>query len=124
MGLRIVTTMAVLAMLAVGLGGCMPGLDDSPKVAIEFGADPEHFLGLPVEIDGKVVGKLEKIGALTRRAFPVTKGEHSVRVVDAGMECKPVTVKAELKMQKIMLLLEYEETTSVADKPALVLRQM
>ena len=63
------------------------------KIVILWGAYTEEFEGLPVEIDGKIAGKLEKYGSNPRTAFPVSKGEHQVRLIHPRLECPPVTVK-------------------------------
>lgn len=94
--------LALLALLC--LGACMG--DTRPHVVIEFGAYPEMFEGLEVEIDGKVVGSLKKTGALTRTGFPLDKGEHTIRVVSDRWPSQPFKLNAELKLQKTMLLLE------------------
>ena len=64
----------------------------SPEVIqIDFGMYPEVFEGAEVEIDGKVVGTLERTGQATRAGFKVEEGKHVVRVLHEH-ESAPVAV--------------------------------
>ena len=120
----VAVTVALLVVLQ-GASGCLMMGDDRPHVVIEFGADPGQFEGLEVELDGKVVGTLKKLGAVTRTGFAVDKGEHTVRVRSPRFSCQPVKVNAQLKLQKIYLMLEYAESAAAGDQgPALSLRPM
>ena len=100
--------------------GCMS--DNKPKISIEFGAYPDQFEGLEVEIDGKVVGKLERHAAITRSAFPVTKGEHLVRIRSDKYACAPRKVKIERNLEKQMLILNISESSGIDGKLALELQ--
>lgn len=112
----------VSAVLLLLLGGCFG--DSRTHVVIEFGAYPEEFIGMDVEVDGKVVGQLKKTGEITRSGFPLDKGQHTVRVVSPKFSSEPRTVNAEFKTQKIMLILEVGEAMSASGspKPTLILR--
>jgi hypothetical protein len=114
---------AVLLLFVYAMTGTLfPG--SRPGILIEFGSDPETFAGLPVEIDGKVAGKLERFGQATRTGFEVAGGTHTVRVVHPTLDCRPVTVDAKLPGIKTMLLLEYDDGVDASGrmKPRLVLR--
>ena len=101
----------VVVVAAAGAGGCwFP--DDSPRISIEFGMYPEMFEGLDVRIDGEVAGKLVKTGQATRVSFPVTPGMHEVTVDHPEIECQPRRVDAQLRGQKVRLMLELEERAS------------
>ena len=106
MRLMWVGAMAFLLLFGLYFGGTAifgPGT----AVSIEWGIEP-NLVGSEVEIDGRVVGKLEKFGQATRTAFPVGKGEHTVRVVAQGMDCPPY--KVELKRgERRHLLLDFED---------------
>ena len=80
-----------------------------PGILIEFGSDPERFAGLAVEVDGRVVGTLERIGQATRTAFPVEPGEHTVLVRDPELPCAPARVTVADGGIKATLLLEHDE---------------
>ena len=91
-----------LALLALFAPACLLP-DNKPRISIEFGAVPE-LEGAEVLVDGKVVGKLERTGQVTRINFPVAKGRHEVAIRDPRFDCKPVQVNAELDAQKIRLM--------------------
>jgi len=93
-------------------------------ILIEFGSDPDRFVGLEVEVDGQVVGVLEKIGAQTRTGFVVPAGTHTVRVRDRQLPCAPASVDIQANGMKVMLLLEYEESADRSGRitPGLALR--
>ena len=110
---------ALLALVV--LAGCFP--DARPRVLIEWGVSPETFEGADVEIDGKVVGKLQKFGAATRTAFPVDKGDHTVRVLHPKFDCEPFHYDAVLNGDKLFLLLDFAETQSPSGKPGIYLRR-
>jgi hypothetical protein len=109
-------------LLMIGLAVCHGSPFGAPDamVSIEFGADPDALAGLPVEIDGKLVGKLERIGQATRNAFPVEEGKHRVRLVAANLRCEPVEVNVK-KGLKAYLIVEYDESSAI-DKPSIALR--
>lgn len=64
-------------------------------VQIDFGMDPELFEGLEVEIDGKIVGKLQMHGQVARTGFEVGSGRHEVRVLHPELDSEPVTLDLE-----------------------------
>jgi hypothetical protein len=83
--------------------------DDRPRISIEFGVAPEVFEGLPVQVDGKVVGKLESTGRATRISFPVKAGKHRVHVDHPEMECDSVIVELRGPGHKVHLLADLDE---------------
>jgi hypothetical protein len=93
-------------------------------ILIEFGSDPDRFAGLDVEVDGQVVGKLEKLGAQTRTGLVIPAGTHTVKVRDPQLRCAPASVDIQSNGMKVMLLLEYEESADRSGRltPGLVLR--
>jgi hypothetical protein len=91
------------------------------KVLIEFGTDPE-FAGLQVEVDGHDAGRLERVGALTRTAFPVSCGTHRVRVLHPEYDAADLQVDAKIPGVATMLLLEHGDVPSPPGRPALTLR--
>jgi hypothetical protein len=106
-----IDVMVVIAVVGIALGvWLMP--KSRPHVVIEFGVDPARFEGMPVEIDGKVVGNLKKIGVQTRTGFPVEKGEHVVRIASPDVFCRPATINAQRNIEKVMLILDYSESTA------------
>jgi len=121
MRLALIATGILLVGAYLLMGG---SLGASPIVSIEFGTDPQQFEGLEVEIDGQVVGKLKMFGQATRSGFEVSKGIHSVRVLHPQLSCEPARVATELEGQKVMLLLEYQDTYDPrgGSKPGLILR--
>ena len=100
-------------------GSLLPGRE--ARILIEFGTDPDQFTGLDVEIDGAVVGKLERIGQATRTAFPVKPGIHQVRVVGPAYDSRPVPIEAPNPGLSTMVLLEYDGGYSASGRPGLVL---
>ena len=92
------------------------------RILIEFGGDPDNFTGLDVEIDGRVVGRLERIGQATRTAFPVEPGTHQVRVVGPAFDSAPAPIDAPDPGTSTMVLLEYAESPGTSGRPALTLR--
>lgn len=101
-------------------GSIFPGSDC--KVLIEFGSDPETFAGLQVEVDGGVVGRLEKVGATTRTAFPVACGTHRVRVLHPEFDAAELQVDSNIPGVATMLLLDHADVPSPHGRPALTLR--
>jgi hypothetical protein len=109
-----------LALTALLAAACMLP-DNKPRISIEFGAVPE-LEGAEVLVDGKVVGKLERTGQVTRINFPIEKGRHDVAIRDPRFDCQPAQVNAELDAQKIRLLATIGETmnTTGSLKPMIV----
>lgn len=125
-GIRLGIIGAALVLLLFYLlwgGELFPGT--KPGILIEFGSDPDEFVGLPVEIDGKIVGKLERFGQATRTGFTTTKGPHIVRVVSPNIPCEPLKIDNLLPGMKRMLLLEYDEVSDGSGrmKQVLLLRE-
>ena len=96
-----VVTMAVFFMMG---GSFVP---TKGAIQIDFGMDDENFVGLEVEIDGEVAGKLKYFGAMTRSGFEVDPGEHEVRVRHPEYRCEPVRVEVEAG-EGALLLLDYQ----------------
>ena len=76
------------------------------------------------DVNVKLVFELSKRieeKALREKPLPgVLPKEHVVRVVSPDFDCQTATIKAEFKLQKIMLILNYGESTGVGAKPTLV----
>jgi hypothetical protein len=62
-------------------------------VIVEFGAYPEEFAGLDVEVDGRVVGRLQTMGGQARTGFLVTEGYHELRVTGPEWHSVPRTIE-------------------------------
>ena len=104
--------------------GGRPLLGADTGVLIEFGADPDRFAGMDVEVDGRIVGKLEQFGQTTRTAFPLPAGEHTVRVVHSDFNSIPAKVSCDTPGIKPMLILNYADSsgTDGSGKPTLELQ--
>ena len=74
---------------------------------IEFGMYPEEFIGCDVEIDGKVVGKLEMFGQATRTAFGVKDGKPTIRVIHPELICDAETITSGAGGSSVMLILDF-----------------
>lgn len=61
-------------------------------IRIIYGANPDLFQGLRVEIDGEVAGVLKPFGSNTTTGFEVSEGDHIVRVLHPTMKSKSRTV--------------------------------
>ena len=104
----------LLASLVLALPACGPMTlpESKTRITIEFGMYPEVFEGSDVSVDGKIVGKLEMTGQVTRRSFPVTKGTHAVCIENPRFDCEPTRVTLELEGQRVQLLADLEERSS------------
>lgn len=81
----------------------------SPEVIqIDFGMYPEVFEGAEVEIDGKVVGRLERTGQATRAGFKVEEGKHVVRVLHDELGSQEMQVEVR-KGEKVRVMLDMVE---------------
>jgi hypothetical protein len=105
---RTLATCAI-ALFAGPLLGCMPGMDDRPRISIEFGMYPEMFEGLDVQIDGRVVGQLKKTGQHTRCSFPADPGLHEIYVDHPEIECVPARAELQGPGHKVRFLLDLED---------------
>jgi len=95
----------LVALFVLG-GGSFGG---TRIVQIEFGLAPGEFEGLAVEIDGRVVGRLERLGQATRSGFEVGRGTHSVCVRHPELPCEPASVALERSGERARLMLDFEE---------------
>jgi len=102
LGLIVSGLFATLVYLALG-GSFGPGRNG--MIQIEYGAYPEKFRGLEVEIDGRIAGTLEPFGSATRTGFVVQEGEHRVRVLDPSMASQPRDVRV-ARGQGVLLILD------------------
>jgi hypothetical protein len=92
-------------------GGLTPGAETG--ILIEFGADPDRFAGMDVEVDGRIVGKLERLGQATRTAFALDPGEHDVRIVHPEFNTIPARVSCNTPGIKPMLVLNYADSSGM-----------
>jgi hypothetical protein len=92
-------------MMYFALGG---RLGPQPVVQIEFGAYPEVFQGMTVEIDGKPVGILRPFGAANRTGFVVKQGRHTVRVVHPLYTSVERSVDVEANGRPVVLILDLQ----------------
>jgi hypothetical protein len=115
--------MAAGILVAIGWsifgGSIFPGSDC--KVLIEFGSDPATFTGVAVEVDGRIAGRLEQVGATTRTAFPVACGTHRVRVLHPEFEPADLQIDANIPGVATMLLLDHADVPRDG-RPGLTLR--
>ena len=107
---NVLVALALAGVLPL-LAACMPTGGGEAKVVILYHDD---FDGLPVEIDGRVVGSLKKFGENPRTAFLVSKGDHKIRVVHPTMASETVTVTAVSKVMPVTLLLEVGEAAGAS----------
>ena len=108
---RLVAIAALAA--ALPLAGCNLMLpDDRPRVSIEFGVAPEILEGREVVVDGRIVGRLERVGQATRNAFPLEEGEHDVWIRHERFASRKARVAATMKGQKVHLLAELADEAS------------
>jgi hypothetical protein len=77
-------------------------------IQIDFGMYPEVFEGAEVEIDGKVVGTLERTGQATRAGFKVKEGKHVVRVLHAELGSQEMQVEVR-PGEKVRVMLDMVE---------------
>jgi len=82
----------------------------SPEIIqLDFGMYPELLEGCDVEIDGKVVGRLERYGQATRSGFEVDEGKHVVRVLHEKYASQPIEVEIAKPGEKARLMLDLVE---------------
>jgi len=107
MKVRAVLAVAGLVVLVgyLAMGGSFGG---KSSIVIEFGMYPEEFTGCEVEIDGKVVGKLQKFGQATRNAFKVKDGKHTVRIVHPEIASAEITVDTGVGARQAMVILDFQ----------------
>ena len=111
MFLNIFKVRAVMAIagIAIMIGYFAMGgsFGASNSVMIEFGMYPEEFEGCDVEIDGKVVGKLQMFGQATRSAFGVKDGKHTIRVIHPEFVCDSHIITSGVGGSSVMLILDF-----------------
>ena len=97
-----------LAGILVLIGYIAAGSSFGSKstIIIEFGMYPEEFEGLDIEIDGTVVGKLQKFGQATRTSFQVKDGKHAVRVLHPEYQSITENVTTGAGGRHVMLILD------------------
>ncbi len=105
--------LVALAIFLLAGGHLGPG--NRGSIVIEFGADPEHFAGAQVEVDGKVVGVLKPFGSATKMGFAVKKGAHSVRVLRPpyGSRAREISVEPGVP---VFLILNYDDAVDVTGR--------
>jgi hypothetical protein len=111
-------TVLIFLIASGRIGGRPHGM-----IAIEWGAYPEAFAGLDVEVDGQVVGKLTYLGARAASGFEVAEGPHEVRVV--GPKWRSVPRKVEVRRDHTSrFMLDVQESVGADGQtlPALVLQ--
>lgn len=90
-----------IAFLAMGLVASLVFLaatgriGGTPRgvVVIQFGAYPDEFAGLDVEVDGQVIGRLQYMHGQSRTGFALTEGYHDLRVTGARWQSVPRKVE-------------------------------
>jgi hypothetical protein len=95
-------------VVLLAISGMCGALRERPAgvIQIDFARDSDLFLGLEVEIDGVVVGKLKRTGEQALAGFGVGYGRHEVRLLHPAIGCRPAVVDVEHQGQRIRLLLE------------------
>lgn len=101
LGLAIAGVVVLVGYLASG-----GSFGSKSTIDIEFGMYPEEFEGLEVEIDGEVVGRLERFGDATRTRFAVADGRHTVRVLHPQMESRGQEVTTGVGGRTVMMVLD------------------
>lgn len=97
----------ILGITVVFLFLMMGGSLSTPCIIqIDFSMYPEEFEGLDVQIDGEIVGKLQKYGQRSVSGFEVNKGIHFVRIVSPELECPPQKVTVD-DGEKIRFILDF-----------------
>ena len=81
---------------------------DENVIQLDFSLYPEDFEGSGVEIDGELVGTLERFGQAMRSGFEVSPGEHAVRIAHPRFDCDPIRVRLERPGEKIRIMLDFE----------------
>jgi hypothetical protein len=100
--LAIAGLMVLIAFLASG-----GSFGRKNTIQIEFGMYPREFQGLQVEIDGEMVGTLERLGQATRTPFSVKDGEHTVRVLHPEYACEKGVISTGVGGSDVMLVLDF-----------------
>jgi hypothetical protein len=106
-------------LVVAGLVGCSPS---HPAIVVDFGNSTDEFLGKDVEIDGKLVGKLQRDGQRPRTTFPVDAGDHAVRMAVQKYDSQPevVTVKPG---EELVLFAEVKPAAVQGGRPGVVLHR-
>jgi len=77
-------------------------------IQLDYSMYPEMLEGAQVEIDGKVVGALERTGQTTRAGFKVKKGRHVVRVLHPEFPAEDIEIEVR-PGEKVRVLLDMVE---------------
>jgi hypothetical protein len=104
-------------VVVLGLYLLLGGSLGQPEVIqLDYSMYPDQLEGAQVEIDGRVVGKLEATGQTSRSGFEVQQGRHVVRVLHPEIPAEEIALDVR-KGEKVRLLLDlvarYDERTGV-----------
>jgi hypothetical protein len=93
-------------------------------IQIEFGMDPESFVGAEVWVDGDSVGVLERYRGRTLNGFRVEAGPREVRLMKEGFGSEPTTVDVGgFGSRSLRLMAELEDRrVDGGYRPVMVLR--
>jgi hypothetical protein len=95
----------VLLVLFFVMGG---SFGQPEVIQLDYSMYPETLEGARVEIDGNVVGALERTGQTTRAGFKVKKGHHVVRVLHPEIPAADIEVEVR-PGEKVRVLLDMVE---------------
>ena len=104
----IAVVIAIIILTGVTSMKSGPVAATSATIQIDYQTHPQ-FEGVPVEIDGEIVGQLAQTGGDRRAVFHVQPGRHVVRLRHSGYESKMMKVEVG-RNNAAILRLEIEET--------------
>ncbi len=119
---RIRMGLIIAGVLTMGIyvlagGSLTPGA--KPVIQIEFGIEPDEFIGSTVLIDGEAAGELKPFGRSWRTGFRVEEGKHTVEVVHPRYRCIPTRVTSGYGGRNVLLVLdfhsEYDSETQTSE---------
>lgn len=106
MKIRLGTMAAGFVLLVLVLLVGVPTLNsDRTLVLIDFGIYPDAFDGLDVYIDGKPIGKLQRIGGIAKTGFQVKEGDHVITIAHDKWKCVPERFTAGSEGRTIVYML-------------------
>ena len=114
-----VAFVAIPLVAMVGYLAAGGSFEQKPNITIEFGTEAALFAGSEVEIDGEVVGVLQRFGNANRTAFAVEDGKHTIRVLHPDYESRSVTVNSGAGAHSVLLVLDFVDSGRPGDKPAI-----